>query len=74
MYKICVYADSIQEHDQDCNLCKIKVPERYLKKWFSQKDFDGMSFIDWLHSYIADETQDLYSWLVSECNYFAEIC
>ena len=60
---ICVYRDTIEEHDEVNNLSYVLVTKDFAKQYFNerQKEFyDSME--DFLNEYTADETQDFYKY------------
>lgn len=60
---ICVYRDTIEEHDDDWNLTEVQVTkelaEQYVKECKNEY-FD--SFEDFLNEYTADDTEDFYEY------------
>lgn len=62
---ICVYRDTIEEHDEINNLSYVCVTEDFAKQYFNEcqkeyfKDFDEFMF-----EYTADNTQDFYEYAV----------
>lgn len=60
---LCVYRDTIEEHDDNCNLASIEVTkefaEQYVKECMSEY-FDTLE--DFLNEYTADDTEDFYGY------------
>lgn len=60
--EICVYRDTIEEHDEDNNLSYVSVKREFAEKYFKEcrkdKYFDDLE--DFLNEYIADDTEDFY--------------
>ena len=60
--EICVYRDTIEEHDEVNNLSYITVTKEFVQKYFNEcgkdKYFDDLE--DFLNEYIADDTEDFY--------------
>ena len=64
---ICVYRDTIEEHDADWNLTEIQITkqfaEQYFKECIATREWNRYkTFEDFYNNYIADETQDLYDY------------
>ena len=60
---ICVYRDTIEEHEDDWNLTEIQVTKevvkQYVKEYLSEY-FNSLE--DFLNEYTADDTQDFYDY------------
>lgn len=61
---ICVYRDTIEEHDEADNLAEVLVTREFAEQYFKEcnkkeyfKDLD-----DFLNEYIADDTDDFYAY------------
>lgn len=61
---ICVYRDTIEEHDDDWNLTEVLVTRGFAEQYFSEcnkgeyfKDLE-----DFLTEYTADDTEDFYGY------------
>lgn len=59
---ICVYRDTIEEHDEDTNLAEVLVTKDFAERYFNEcnkveyfKDLE-----DFLTEYTADDTEDFY--------------
>ena len=61
---VCVYRDTIEEHDDVDNLAEILVTKYFMEKYLQESDkdkyFDGLE--DFLNEYTADDTEDLYGY------------
>lgn len=60
---ICVYRDTIEEHDENENLTEILTTKDFVKQYFNecQKEyFDNME--EFLNEYTADNTEDFYEY------------
>ena len=58
---ICVYRDTIEQHNDSNNLTEVKVTMDFFKQYFNecQKEYyDSME--DFLNEYTADDTEDFY--------------
>lgn len=62
---ICVYRDTIEEHDADENLTGVLVTkefaEKYVKERFAE---DELTLEEFLDEYTADWTEDFYEYAV----------
>ena len=60
---ICVYRDTIEEHNNDWNLTEVlvskEIVEQYVKEYMSEY-FNTLQ--DFLNDYTADDTQDFYDY------------
>lgn len=62
---VCVYRDTIEQHQYDWNLTDILVSKEFFKRYFDKfkaefwEDFD-----EFLNEYTADDTQDFYDYAV----------
>lgn len=62
---ICVYRDTIEEHDDDWNLTDILVTEEFVKQYFNElKSEYWDSLEEFLTEFTADDTEDFYSYAV----------
>ena len=60
---VCVYRDTIEQHDENNNLSYVCVTEDFVKQYFNERlaeDFD--SFEEFINEYTADGTTDFYSY------------
>ena len=60
---ICVYRDTIENHDEVNNLSYVCVTEDFAKQYFDEcqkEDFDN--FEEFLNEYTADGTIDFYNY------------
>lgn len=64
--EICVYRDTIEEHDEVNNLSYVSVTKEFAEKYFKEcgkdKYFDDLE--DFLNEYIADDTEDFYEFAI----------
>ena len=60
---ICVYRDTIEQHDDNNNLTEVQVTKEFAEQYFNeyQKEYYD-TLDDFLNEYTADETQDFYSY------------
>lgn len=60
---ICVYRDTIEEHEDDNNLAEVQVTKEFAEQYFNeyQKQYYN-SMEDFLNEYTADETQEFYGY------------
>lgn len=61
---ICVYRDTIEEHDDIDNLSEVLVTRDFMEQYFkdSKKDKYFADLEEFLNEYIADDTDDLYKY------------
>lgn len=64
---ICVYRDTIEEHDNNDNLSEILVTEDFAKRFFNEYIVpnceEDMDFDTWYNNeYTADETENFYQY------------
>ena len=60
---ICVYRDTIEEHDADENLTEVLVTKEFAEQYFNERYVeDGFTFEDFLDEYTADWTEDFYEY------------
>lgn len=64
---ICVYRDTIEEHDADWNLTEVQVTKEFAEQYFNERiasrEWNGYkTFEEFYDNYIADETQDFYDY------------
>lgn len=61
---ICVYRDTIEEHDEHINLAEVLVTKEFAEQYFKEcgknKYYDN--FEEFLNEHIADETDDFYDY------------
>lgn len=60
---ICVYRDTIEQHDDSNNLTDVEVTKEFAEQYFNeyQKEYYN-SMEDFLSEYTADETEDFYGY------------
>ena len=61
---ICVYRDTIEEHNESRNLTEILVTKEFVEQYFKEcgKDEYFKDVEDFLTEYIADDTEDFYEY------------
>lgn len=62
MVSITIYKDTVTLQEEDENLIEIKVSKECIRKYVSEickADYD-----EWIKSYTADETEDLFSFVI----------
>ena len=63
---ICVYRDTIEEHDEIDNLTEVLVTREFAERYFNERiladDDNGFTFEDFLNEYTADWTEDFYEY------------
>ena len=64
---ICVYRDTIEEHDDDWNLTEVQVSKEFAEKYFNEciktlEWNEWKTFNDFLDEYTADDTEDFYDY------------
>ena len=81
---VCVYRDTIEEHDKDWNLSEILTTEDFVRQYYEEykmacKDCevknceDATTFEQWYYDeYTADDTEDFYEY-AKEHNAILEI-
>ena len=64
---ICVYRDTIEEHDEDSNLTEVQVTKEFAEQYFNEciatcdwNEYE--TFEEFYDDYTADNTQDFYSY------------
>ena len=61
---ICVYRDTIEQHDNDNNLTEVLVTKEFAQQYFNNRiargEYSKMTFEDFLDEYTADWTVDFY--------------
>lgn len=60
---ICVYRDTIEEHEDDTNLTEVQVTEKFARQYVKEcksEYFD--SFEKFWVEYTADDTEDFYDY------------
>lgn len=60
---ICVYRDTIEEHNDNWNLTEVKVTMECFEKYYNErcKEYYN-SMEDFLNEYTADDTTDFYDY------------
>ena len=60
---ICVYRDTLEQHDEDDNLSEVLVTKEFAEKYFNERFAeDGLTFENFLDEYTADWTEDFYGY------------
>lgn len=63
---ICVYRDTIEDHNEDWNLSDVKVTEDFARQYFevckTEYYDDSITFDNWIMNYDADDTEDFYEY------------
>ena len=64
---ICVYRDTIEEHDDDWNLTEVQVTKEFAEQYFKecvaiQEWNEWKDFEEFYGEYTADDTQDFYDY------------
>lgn len=61
---ICVYRDTIEEHDDDWNLTEVQVTKEFAEQYFKEcnKGEYFKELEDFLTEYTADDTEDFYEY------------
>ena len=60
---ICVYRDTIEEHDDDWNLTEVQVTKEFAEKYVKERKSEYFnSFEEFLNEYTADDTEDFYGY------------
>lgn len=62
---ICVYRDTVEEHNEIDNLAEVQVTKDFFEKYFNEfkkEYFDSVE--DFLNEYTADDTIDFYGYAV----------
>ena len=61
---ICVYRDTIEEHDDDWNLTEVLVTKEFVRQYFKEcnKGEYFNSLENFLNEYTADDTEDFYEY------------
>ena len=63
---ICVYRDTIEEHDESENLTEVLVTKEFAEQYFNERQskvFDNMEYF--LNEYTADDTEDFYEYAMN---------
>lgn len=60
---VCVYRDTIEEHDEVDNLAYVEVTMEFLKQYVKERQ-DGFfkDVAEFLNEYTADNTEDFYQY------------
>lgn len=60
---ICVYRDTIEEHEDNNNLTEVQVTKEFAEQYFKeyQKQYYN-NMEDFLNEYTADDTQEFYDY------------
>ena len=63
---ICVYRDTIEEHNEVDNLSEVLVTREFAEKYFNERILEGeddkLTFEEFLNEYTADWTEDFYDY------------
>lgn len=63
---ICVYRDTIEEHDEVDNLAEVLVAKEFAEQYFNERILEGeddeLIFKGFLNEYTADWTEDFYEY------------
>lgn len=59
---VCVYRDTIEEHDEVDNLAYVEVTMDFLKQYVEEKKKGFESLEEFLDEYTADTTEDFYEY------------
>lgn len=62
---ICVYRDTIEEHDEVDNLAYVQVTKEFVEQYVRERQnglFEGTE--EFLNEYTADNTEDFYEYAV----------
>ena len=61
-----VFRDTIEDHNEDENLCLIMVEEQFAEKYFNEcirEKYDcDIDFFNWVMNHEASETMDFYEY------------
>lgn len=58
---ICVYRDTVEQHNEDFNLTDIQVTKEFAEQYFNECKAEYFkSFEDFLDEYTADDTEDFF--------------
>lgn len=61
---ICVYRDTIEEFDDNCNLTEVQVTKEFAKQYFKDcgKSEYFKDFEEFYEEYTADDTEDFWAY------------
>lgn len=60
---ICVYRDTIEQHDEDRNLTEVQATREFAEQYFNERQAEYfIDFEDFLSEYTADDTEDFYNY------------
>ena len=61
---ICVYRDTIEDHNENQNLAEVEVTKDFAEQYFNEyiKEDDRETFEDFLDQYTADWTEGFYKY------------
>lgn len=60
---VCVYRDTIEEHEDDWNLTDILITKEFFKQYFNELKKELWNDLEeFLNEYTADDTQDFYNY------------
>lgn len=63
---VCVYRDTIEEHDEINNLAYVEVTKDFLAKYVEERQnglFEGLE--EFFNEYTADNTEDFYEYAMA---------
>lgn len=63
---ICVYRDTIEEHDETENLAEVQVTREFVEQYVKERQ-DGIfkDVEEFLNEYTADNTEDFYEYAMA---------
>ena len=60
---VCVYRDTIEEHDEVNNLADVQVTMEFLEKYVKERQNEFFENVEeFLNEYTADNTEDFYEY------------
>lgn len=59
---VCVYRDTVKEHDEVDNLAYVQVTMDFLAKYVRERQNDFKDVEEFLNEYTADNTEDFYEY------------
>ena len=63
---ICVYRDTIEEHDESENLTEVLVTKDFFEQYFNERQKGYFNSIEeFLDEYTADHTEDFYEYAMN---------
>lgn len=62
---VCVYRDTIEQHEDDWNLTEVQVTREFAEQYFNELKTEYWDdFDEFLSEYTADDTEDFYHYAV----------